>query len=106
MSYLSLPPPDSELLSLVSPDPAPLGTNLKSKSKNTIRSFRTHLYYWQPKVLEANDDFEEEETEQLVLDNKIEINSSDDEDDIKMKKVGVQKPTKKHHSLNKDRVVL
>ena len=49
---------------------------------------------------------EEEESEQVVLDNEIEVNSLDDEDDIKMKKVGVRKLTEKHYSLDEDGVVL
>ena len=67
---------------------APPGTN--SKSENIVRPFRIYLDYWRPKVLETNNDKEEEEeTEQVILDNEIEINSSDDKDDIKIKKVRV-----------------
>jgi hypothetical protein len=49
---------------------------------------------------------EEEETKEVVLNNKIEKDSLDNKEDIKMKKVGVWKPTKKHHSLDKDGVAL
>ena len=103
VSYL--PPPDSEPLSPVFLDPALSGTNLKSKSKNIIKLFRTHSNYQQPRVLKANDDFEEKETEK-ISDNEIEINSSDNKNNIEMKKVGVWKPTKKHHSPNKNGVAL
>ena len=53
-----------------------------------------------------NNNFAEEEETEVILDNKIEINSLDNKDDIKMKKVRVRKPTKKYYSLDKDRVVL
>jgi hypothetical protein len=105
MLYLSLLPLDFKPLSPASPNLALLGTNSKLKSKNTVKPFRTHSDYQQPKVLIINNNFrEEEETEQVVSDNKIEVNSSDDKDDIKMKKVG--KLIKKHHPLDKDGVVL
>ena len=90
MLYPNLPPPNSKLLSLVPLNPALSGMNSKSKLENTVRLFRTHLDYWRPKVLEVKDDFkEEEEIEQVISDNEIEINSLDDKDDIKIKKVGV-----------------
>jgi hypothetical protein len=55
----------------------------------------------------VNDDSkEEEETEQVILDSKVEINSLDNKDDIEIKKVRVRKPTKKHYSPDKDRVAL
>ena len=55
----------------------------------------------------VNNNFvEEEEIEKVILNNKIEINFLDNEDDIKIKKVRIWKLTKKHHSLDKDRVVL
>jgi hypothetical protein len=54
--------------------------------------------------LVVNNDFKKgEEIEQVVLDNKIEVNSLDDKNDIEIKKVG--KLTKKHHPLDKDGVV-
>jgi hypothetical protein len=49
---------------------------------------------------------EEEETEKVVLDNKIKKNSLDDEEDIKIKKVKIWKLIEKHYSLDKDEVVL
>ena len=49
---------------------------------------------------------EEEEIEEIILNNKIEINSLDNKDNIKIKIIRVKKLTKKHHSLNKDRVAL
>ncbi len=72
------------------PNLALLKINLKSKLKNTVRPFRTYSDYQRPKVLEVKDDFkEEEETEQVISDNEIEINSLDNKDDIKIRKVGV-----------------
>ena len=63
--------------------------------------------YQQPKVLVINNNSKEEEkSEQVILDNKIKINSLDNEDDIKIKKIGDWKLIKKHYSLNKDRVAL
>ena len=57
-----------------------LETNLK-KLENTIKPFKIYLNYQQPKVLAVKDDFtEEEETEEVILDNK---------EDIKIKKVRV-----------------
>ena len=53
-----------------------------------------------------NNSKEEEKSEQVILNNKIEVNSLDDEDDIKIKKIGVWKLTEKYHSLNKDGVAL
>ena len=49
---------------------------------------------------------EEEETEKVVLDNKIEKDFLDNKEDIKIKKIRVWKLIKKHHSLDKDGVVL
>ena len=81
--------------------------NLKLKLEKTVKPFKIYLDYQRPKVLEVNDNFKEkEEIEEVILNNKIEINSLDDEDDIKIKKIGVQKLTEKHYSLNKDGVVL
>jgi hypothetical protein len=55
----------------------------------------------------VKDDFvKEEEIEEVVLNDKIEKDSLNNKEDIKMKKVGVWKLTEKHHSLNKDGVVL
>jgi len=65
--YLSLLPPDSKLLNLVSPNLAPLnlaplGMNSKLKSENTVKPFRIYLDYWRPTVKVIND-FKEEEIE-------------------------------------------
>jgi hypothetical protein len=55
--------------------------------------------------LAVKDDFiEKEEIKEVVLDDKIEKNSLDDKEDIKMKKIKVWKLTKKHHSLDEDGV--
>jgi hypothetical protein len=55
--------------------------------------------------LAVKDDFiEKEETKEVVLDDKIEKNSLDDKEDIKMKKIKVWKLIKKHHSLDEDGV--
>ncbi len=89
MLYLSLPPPNSKLLSLVPLNLVLLRMNLKSKLENTIRPFRIYSDYWWPKVLEVKDNFKEEEIEQVILNNEIEINSLDDKDNIKIKKVRV-----------------
>jgi hypothetical protein len=63
--------------------------NLK-KLENIIKLFRTYLDYQQPKVSIVKDNFtEEEETEKFILYDKIKKNSSDDKEDIKIKKVGV-----------------
>ena len=43
--YLSLPPPVSKPLSLISLNPMLSGMNSKSKLKNTVKPFRTHLDY-------------------------------------------------------------
>ena len=53
-----------------------------------------------------NDFVEEEETEKVILNNKIEINSLNNKDDIKIKIVRVGELTEKHYFLNKDGVVL
>ena len=66
-----------------------LGINLKLKLEKTIKPFRTHLDYQQLKILVVNNNSAEEEETEIILDNKIEINSSDNKDDIKIKKVGV-----------------
>ena len=67
-----------------------LGTNSKSKLENTVKPFRTYSDYRRPKVLAVNDDFDkEEETEQVILDDEVEINSLDNKDDIEIKKVRV-----------------
>jgi len=65
MSYLSLLPPNSEPPNLVSLNLAPLNPvllriNSKSKSKNTVKPFRTHLDYQRPIVKVVNN-FKEEE---------------------------------------------
>ena len=66
-----------------------LEINLK-KLENTIKLFRIYLDYQWPKVLIVKDDFvEEEEIEEVVLDNKIEKDSLDNKEDIKIKKVRV-----------------
>jgi hypothetical protein len=63
------------------------------------------LDYQQPKVLIIKNNFtEEEEIEEIVLNNKIEKDSLNNKEDIKMKKVRVWKLIKKHHSLDKDGV--
>ena len=60
------------------------------KLENTVKPFRTYLDYQQPKVLAVKDDFiKEKETEEVILDNKIEKDSLDDKEDIKIKKVRV-----------------
>jgi hypothetical protein len=63
---------------------------LKLKLENTIKQFRIYSDYQRPKVLAVNNNSkEEEEIEQVILDSKVEINSLDNKDDIKMKKVRV-----------------
>jgi hypothetical protein len=67
-----------------------LGTNSKLKSENTVKQFRTHSDYRRPIVLAVNNNSkEEEEIEQVISDSKVEINSLDNKDDIKIKKVRV-----------------
>jgi len=57
--------------------------------------------------LAVNNNFkEEEEIKQVISDNKIEKNTLDDKDDIKIKIVRVWELTKKHYSLDEDRVAL
>ena len=81
--------------------------NLKLKLKKTVKPFKIYLDYQRPKVLKVNNNSKKEkEIEEVILNNKIEINSLNNEDDIKIKKVRVQKLTKKHYSLNKNEVVL
>ena len=70
-------------------NPVLLKINSKSKLENTVRPFKIYSDYWRPKVLEVKDNFKEEETEQVILDNEIEINSLDNKDDIEIRKVGV-----------------
>jgi hypothetical protein len=63
---------------------------LKLKSEDTVKQFRIYSDYQRPIVLAVNDDSKkEEETEQVILDSKVEINSLDNKDDIKIKKVRV-----------------
>ena len=88
--YLSLQSFNSKLLSPASPNLILLGINLKSKSEKTVKPFRIYSDYQQPKISVVNNDSaEEEEIEKVILDDKIEVNSSDNEDDIEIKKVGV-----------------
>ena len=67
-----------------------LRTNLKLKLKKTVKPFKTHLDYQQPKILEVNNNFKkEEEIKKVISNNKIEINFLDNKNNIKIKKVGV-----------------
>jgi len=61
MLYLSLLPPNSKLLSLISLNLALLGTNLKLKLENTVKLFRTYSDYQRPKVLAVNNNSNKEE---------------------------------------------
>ena len=97
--------PNSKLLNLVFLNVVLLEINLKLKLEKTVKPFKIYSDYQRPKFLITNDNStKKEEIKEVILDNKIEINSLDNEDDIKIKKVGVWKLTKKHHSLDKDGV--
>ena len=90
----------------MSPNLALSETNLK-KLENTVKPFKIYSDYQWPKVSAVkNNSTEEEEIEEVVLNDKIEKDSSDNKEDIEIKKIGVWKPIKKYHSLDKDGVVL
>ena len=63
---------------------------MKLKLENTVKLFKIYLDYQQPKVLAVNNNSKEEkEIEKVISDNKIEINSLNNKDDIKIKKIKV-----------------